>query len=72
MQVLIDSDAHLDICNKDRKTTMDYAKREEDAMILRASFQLSLKCLTATYIRNNEIPYQNLIPSLLEEFLSLH
>ena len=72
MQVLIDSDAHLDICNKDRKTTMDYAKREEDAMILRASFQLSLKCLTATYISNNEIPYQNLIPSLLEEFLSLH
>lgn len=72
IHVLVDADSHLDICNKERKTTMDCAKREEEATLLRTSFQLSLKCLAARYIRNNDVPYHGLIPSYLEEFLALH
>lgn len=72
INILIDNDAHLDICNNERKTAIDCAKREDEACILRAKFQVSLKCITATYIRNNGISYHGLIPPYLEEFLSLH
>ncbi|XP_061172554.1 protein fem-1 homolog B-like [Saccostrea echinata] len=72
INILIDNNAHLDICNNERKTAIDCAKREEDAGILRASGQLSLKCIAARCVCNNGLNYQGLIPPYLEEFLAVH
>ncbi|XP_062620952.1 protein fem-1 homolog B-like [Saccostrea cucullata] len=72
MNILIDNNAHLDICNNERKTAIDCAQREEDAGILRASDHLSLKCIAARCVCSNGIDYQGLIPPYLEEFLAVH
>ena len=72
MLVLIKGGAHLDIANHERKTPIQCTTTGVAEVILRQHNQLSLKCLAARSIRDNNIAYSSLVPAFLEEFISLH
>ncbi|KAK7116019.1 hypothetical protein V1264_001775 [Littorina saxatilis] len=72
MLVLIKGGAHMDICNHERKTPVQCTTTGVAEVILRQHNQLSLKCLAAKTIKDHSIMYKALVPSFLEEFISLH
>ncbi|KAK7501623.1 hypothetical protein BaRGS_00007054 [Batillaria attramentaria] len=72
MLVLINGGAHMDICNHERKTPIECTTTGVAEVILRQHSQLSLKCLAARTIKDYNVTYRSLVPSFLEEFISLH
>jgi Fem-1 family protein b len=70
--VLINSGAHMDISNNERRTPIMCTTTGVAEVILRQHNQLSLKCLAARAVRNHDIIYKGLLPHFLEEFISLH
>lgn len=67
-----DGGAHLDVCNTERKTPMMCATTGVSTIILRTQSSFSLKCLAAKAIRTYDIPYRNIIPETLDEFVQWH
>lgn len=72
MVTLIKHEAHLDICNLERKIPMDCTTTGVAEVILRTYNHISLKCIAAKAIRKNSVQYRNIIPSFLEEFVAVH
>nr|XP_018898365.1 PREDICTED: protein fem-1 homolog B-like isoform X2 [Bemisia tabaci] len=69
---LTEAGAHIDTVNKDGKTPFEAATRGVAEIILSMQRQLSLKCMAAKVVKQNNIPYQGLVPKALESFIELH
>lgn len=69
---LIKGGAHLDICNRDRKTAMDVSTTGVADVIIKTNNSISLKCFASKSIKRHGILYKGLIPVVLEEFVELH
>ena len=69
---LIDNGAHLDICNIEGFIPLQLCKTASGENLLRSNMHLSLKCISAKAIQKHKIMYQNIVPQILEEFISIH
>ncbi|XP_050401288.1 protein fem-1 homolog B [Patella vulgata] len=72
MLSLIHGGAHIDIRNYDRKTPIECTTTGVAEVIIRQHWKISLKCLAARAIKDHNVSFQNMIPSILEEFIHLH
>ncbi|KAK3097697.1 hypothetical protein FSP39_012220 [Pinctada imbricata] len=70
--LLIQNDAHMDMCNMERKTPLQAATTGVAEVILRTNMKLSLKCLTAKAVKDYNLRYKGNVPVHLEEFLAFH
>ncbi|XP_041362073.1 protein fem-1 homolog B-like [Gigantopelta aegis] len=69
---LIMAGSHLDIRNYERKVPVQCCTTGVAEVILRQHSHISLKCIAARCIRDNNIQYRSLLPMFLEEFIHLH
>uniref|UniRef100_H2Y4Z8 Uncharacterized protein n=1 Tax=Ciona savignyi TaxID=51511 RepID=H2Y4Z8_CIOSA len=69
---LLDSGAHYDVANHDRKTPIELSTTGVAEIILKTQSLVSLKCIAARGVRNSGVPYKGLVPSFIEEFIELH
>ncbi|ESO89668.1 hypothetical protein LOTGIDRAFT_164973 [Lottia gigantea] len=72
MLSLIRGGAHIDIRNYERKTPMECTTTGVAEVIIRQHYKISLKCLAARSITDNNVNFQNMIPAILEDFIHLH
>ena len=70
MGCLTENGAHADICNQ--LTSTDVTTAAVVKNILKENRKLSLKCLAATVIRRNRVPYKDAIYTGLQEFVGLY
>ena len=70
--VLLDGGAHHDFVNNDGKTAMDIAHTDEACWILSEKRKLELKCISARAVKMFGIPYLNIVPKMLEKYISMH
>ncbi|XP_050517602.1 protein fem-1 homolog CG6966 isoform X2 [Diabrotica virgifera virgifera] len=74
VKLLLQYGAHIDIPNIEGKApieAIECLKPEQKSNINLLQY-LSLKCVCATVIATNKIPYTNQIPKTLEQFVKLH
>ena len=64
--------AHHDFVNNDGKTPMDVAKTDEARMILSERRKPELKCISARAVKKFGIPYLEVVPKILEKYISMH
>lgn len=67
---LLSCGSHVDVCNKSGLTP--YSIMEKKYACLQPFSYITLKCLASRVIMNFEVPYKELIPQSLEEFVPLH
>lgn len=71
VKVLLDHGAHLDICNLEKKTPLQLLNGYVHSNICPLQ-HITLKCLSAQTIMKNQIPFRNLVPVNLEDFVASH
>ncbi|KAG5273666.1 hypothetical protein AALO_G00154090 [Alosa alosa] len=69
---LVESGAHTDMTNKQKKTPLDKSTTGVSEILLKTQMKMSLKCLAARAVRQHHITYRNQIPRTLEEFVEFH
>ncbi|KAK5616409.1 Protein fem-1 B [Crenichthys baileyi] len=69
---LVESGAHTDMTNKQKKTPLDKSTTGVSEILLKTQMKMSLKCLAARAVRQHRITYRNQIPKTLEEFVEFH
>ena len=72
MNALFYGGAHHDFVNNDGKTPMDVAKTDEARMILSERRKPELKCISARAVKKFGIPYLEVVPKILEKYISMH
>ena len=72
IQCLVENGAHIDARNKNDMTAVDVAYTKFIGDLIQAHMTFSLKCLSATVIMRNRIPYEDVIPVSLYGFVKLH
>lgn len=72
IMTLIQKAAHLDLRNAEGKIPMACATTGVAEVILRTNNKIFLKCLAAKVIQEYKIPYKNIIPVNLEDFVRMH
>lgn len=72
IQCLLGNGAHLDACNKDRKTPMQLIRGMSIYDVVSPLNFLSLQCLAARKIVKCEIPYRGHVAKKLESFVEMH
>ncbi len=72
IMALVNSGAHIDMCNSEGKTPIEASTTGVAEIILRTQLNISLKCLCARAVKRNSIPYQGQVPRVLEEFVDMH
>ena len=72
MTCLIENGAHLDARNEDCKMAMEVSKCSHADTILKTHSRINLACLAARVVKHSELPYRDLVPSCLHEFIELH
>ncbi|GAB1604504.1 protein fem-1 homolog C-like [Argonauta hians] len=68
LKCLINRGCHLDMVNKQGDNTLAYLQ----PLLPYPVQHTRLQCLAARVIKRNTIPYQHLVPTHLEEFISCH
>ncbi|XP_076820079.1 protein fem-1 homolog B-like [Clavelina lepadiformis] len=69
---LLDHGAHFDACNAQRKCPLELSTTGVAEIILKTQAHLTLKCLAAKVIRQNNIKYEGLVPKYLKELVDMH
>ena len=74
IEILLDNGAHIDIRNNDSDRPIDLLKRIPDGAGSKINplHYTTLKCLAARVVAQQEIPYKEEIPEILEEFIQAH
>ncbi|CAG2235781.1 Protein fem-1 homolog A-A,Protein fem-1 homolog CG6966,Protein fem-1 homolog A,Protein fem-1 homolog B,Protein fem-1 homolog A-B,Protein fem-1 homolog C [Mytilus edulis] len=72
IRTLLRNGAHLDRCNKDRKTPMQLIRGMSINDIVSPLNYLTLQCLSARKIVKCNISYKGQIPKKLENFIEMH
>lgn len=72
LELLCDSGAHLDRVNASRETAINIATNLTIIQLLKSKMKLSLKCLCARLIQNNNILYHGKITASLIRFVEEH
>lgn len=69
---LIKNGAHTDMCNVERKIPSECSLSEEISSLILNLSQLSLKCFAARCIQKNQIPFKEIVPNFLDDFILMH
>lgn len=72
LKLLCDNGAHLDCVNALRETAIDVASNVNTMQLLKSKMKLSLKCLCARLIQNNNVLFYGKISSSLVRFVEQH
>lgn len=74
MRLLLEYGAHIDQPNALGKTPCDAIVElgKQCSLGIHILDHIKLKCLCATVISKNKIPYKDVIPKTLENFVRLH
>ena len=72
LEALLDGGAHHDYVNNAGKTAMDIAQTDEARNILSERKKLELKCISARAVKKFGLPYLEMVPKILEKFISMH
>lgn len=72
LQLLFDTNAHLDYANESGKTPIDVAINSNIKQLLKARMTLSLKCLCARLIHKNNVSFYGKIGKSLATFVERH
>jgi len=72
LKILCDNGAHLDCVNTLRETAIDVALNVNTMQLLKSKMKLSLKCLCARLIQNNNVSFHGKIPISLVKFVEEH
>ena len=71
VETLLENGAHIDARNGDGHRPLDMLKLIPDCKINPLQY-LTLRCLAASVIVQNHLPYKREIPTVLEEFIEAH
>ena len=71
VESLLENGAHIDVRNMRNERPLDMLKKVTDCKINPLMY-LSLRCLAASTIARNKLPYKKEIPTMLEEFIEAH
>ena len=71
METLLENRAHIDARNSHGQKPLDMLKLVPDCKINPLQY-ISLRCLAASVIVKNGLPYKSEIPTVLEEFIEAH
>ena len=71
VESLLENGAHIDVRNMRNERPLDVLKKMTDCKINPLMY-LSLRCLAASTIARNKLPYKKKIPTMLEEFIEAH
>jgi hypothetical protein len=72
LKILCDNGAHVDCVNALRETAIDVASNLNNMQLLKSKMKLSLKCLCARLIQNNNVSFHGNIPISLVKFVEEH
>ena len=71
VESLLENGAHIDVRNMKNERPLDMLKKVTDCKINPLMY-LSLRCLAASTIARNKLPYKKEVPTMLEEFIEAH
>ena len=71
VKLLLENGAHIDVRNMKNERPLDMLKKVTDCKINPLMY-LSLRCLAASTIARNKLPYKKEVPTMLEEFIEAH
>jgi ankyrin repeat protein len=72
LEYLCNNGAHLDRVNASRETAIDLAGNRTIIQFLKSKMKLSLKCLCARLIQNNNVSFHGKIATSLAKFVEEH
>lgn len=71
-QTLLDNGAHIDLVNNYGETFQSLLKGQQVHELVNVAKYTSLSCAAARVIQQFKIPYKNVVPAVLESFISCH
>ncbi|CAF1179103.1 unnamed protein product [Didymodactylos carnosus] len=72
VRLLIDNGAHLDVVNSNDQTPQMCAETKTAETLLKSQTKISLKCITARYVKKLKIDYQPHVSKTLFDFIEIH
>ena len=72
VESFIQRGAHEDMTNNNNETVIDRASSDEVKAILFSKRKILLKCLAAKVVVKHKIPYEGIVPKVVERFVSVH
>ena len=72
LQVLHGKGAHHDYVNNEGKTPTHVAETQEAQRFLSDTSSIKLQCIAAIAVKRFGLPYYNIVPKVLEEFIDRH
>ena len=72
LRLLFDGGAHHDFVHNYGETPMDMAQSDEACTILSERRTLELQCISARAVKKFGIPYLEVVPKILENYISMH
>ena len=72
LQVLHDKGAHHDYVNNEGKTPIDEVETQVAKRFLSEPSSIKLQCIAAIAVKRFGLPYYNMVPKVVEEFIDRH
>ena len=72
VQTLLECGVHLDAVNREGKAFSDVLRAQPIHELVNVTQFSTLQCLAAKAVQKNAIPYRNLLPASLADFVDLH
>ena len=72
VQTLLECGVHLDAVNREGKAFSDVLRAQPIHELVNVTQFSTLQCLAAKAVQKNAVPYRNLLPASLSDFVDLH